>query len=541
MYQADRQTYRDYGATVLAWGGRPTAKSLEEAKGLKFFGSVGMVTEFSRYYDRFPQTYEQGLCRDLDGQPFKVPWLTDHQHKGVPYWWCCTRQPLFRQYISERVTDTVRAGADGVHIDDHLGTAGAIGSGGCFCDRCIGEFREYLAALPKTELVRHGIQDPASFNYKEVLRTWRAEKHTRISQDHPLWSQFRIYQFRGAARFMKELRALAAKAAGHPVPMSANACLLWGPHLSDYQALDFFSAEIEHHAAARQFSDSPLVAYRLADAVGRSLASTASGGDWAFIKEFSLPGLVQGWIALGYAAGHCLMAPHRQWCYTPQKGTHWYSGPKDKFAPLYQFVRQNTALYDGHENHADITVAFSQRTFDRDARRVMSVCQKLAAANLSYCIALGGDEIVDHRLSAEEIRRSPGLLVIEPNDFSQADQEMLARAHGVRRFANVEEVLTHTTPSVQTESPALLRVLPRVKPGVAVIHLINWDYESARDSVEPIRDVRLKPNIEALGVPGAREVRLFAPGRPPATLPLDQGTVTVPELDLWAVLELKGP
>ena len=109
MYGAGKEVYQDYGATVLAWGGTPKPAELAEASGLKYFGSVGMVTEFNRYHERFPDTYEQGLCRDLKGQPYKVPWLTDQQHKGVPYWWCCTRQPLFRQYISERVVETVKA------------------------------------------------------------------------------------------------------------------------------------------------------------------------------------------------------------------------------------------------------------------------------------------------------------------------------------------------------------------------------------------------------------------------------------------------
>ena len=51
----------------------PTTHSKEAAEqaGVKFFASVGMVTEFSRYYERFPQTYEEGLCRDIDGQPVK--------------------------------------------------------------------------------------------------------------------------------------------------------------------------------------------------------------------------------------------------------------------------------------------------------------------------------------------------------------------------------------------------------------------------------------------------------------------------------------
>ena len=32
MYQADRQTYQQYGATVLAWGGKPTPQSKAEAR-----------------------------------------------------------------------------------------------------------------------------------------------------------------------------------------------------------------------------------------------------------------------------------------------------------------------------------------------------------------------------------------------------------------------------------------------------------------------------------------------------------------------------
>lgn len=168
MYQAGRPAYQEYGGTVLAWGGRPTPATLADAKDVKFFGSVGMVTEFNRYCQRFPTNYEQGLCRDLNGQPFKVPWLTDHQYRGIPYWWCCTHQPLFRQYISERVTDTVQAGAYGVHVDDHLGTAGSLWSGGCFCDRCVEGFRGEVRNLPPEELARLQIPNADTYDYRKI-------------------------------------------------------------------------------------------------------------------------------------------------------------------------------------------------------------------------------------------------------------------------------------------------------------------------------------------------------------------------------------
>ncbi|MBU6400683.1 MAG: hypothetical protein KGS61_10215 [Verrucomicrobia bacterium] len=537
MYQASRQTYVDYGATVLAWGGTPTPESLAEAKGIKFFSSVGMVTEFNRYDERFPDTYQQGLCRDLDGKPYKVPWLTDHQHKGMPYWWCCTRQPLFRQYISERVEQTVKAGADGVHIDDHLGTAGSLWLGGCFCDRCVAEFRDYLKDLPAAQ--RPDVGDPGRFDYREVLRAWLAQNPGRTVQQHPLWPTWRTYQLRGAAQFMQELRALAARTAGHPVPMSANAGLLWGPHLNDYQALDFFSAEIEHHAAAKRFDDAPLLAYRLADAVGRPLTSTASGGDWAFIKEHNLPGLVQGWIALGYAAGGSLMAPVHQWCYTPQKGTHWYAGPKDKFAPLYQFVRHHRELFDDFHNYADVTVVFSQRTFDRKQARIATICANLLASAVSYRVAFGGDDVVDHPLRATDLNGTERLLVVEPKDFSPADQALLATLDKNRCAASLEDLLAHLTPAVRVDSPSALRVLPRVKPGAAVLHVLNWDYAPETDSVRPINVATLHLNLRALGVEGAREARVLSPSAPPRSVAIDRDTLALPDLGLWTVVELR--
>ncbi len=542
MYQADVATYQQYNATVLAWGGKPTAQSKAAAQqaGVKFLGSVGMVTEFARYYERFPETYDEGLCRDVFGQPVKVPWLTDHQHKGIPFWWCCTHQPQFRQYLRERVVETVEAGADGVHMDDHMGTSGGLWLGICFCDRCVHGFQTYLASLPPDELHALGIEQTTAYDYRAVLRQWLSDSESDQANTvtrHPLWNQWSIYQVRSAAAFMQELRELAATTAGRPLPIGANAGLLWPRHLADYQAIDLFSAETDHHAAGLKFTDLPLVAYRMADAVDRPYAATASGGDWAFIKEHDRPGLVGGWIALSYAAGHCFMVPHRQWCYTPEKGTHWYQGPAEKFATLYQFVRNNAQLLDGYATYADVAVVMPYASFVKDPGRWFDLCGQLAAANVSYRLVLAGDALVDHPLTPELLAECPRLLIPQQEGLLPADRQLVEQYAAQRRtFTTAAEALSAIKPAVRVDDDQPVRVLSRVQSGSAVVHLLNYAYDAQQDDVTPLTEVEVEVDLAALGVPTATTCNFVAIDGTSLTLPIVDGRVVVPQLGLWGLL-----
>jgi hypothetical protein len=541
MYQAGRSTYEEYGATVLAWGGKPTEKARAEAKGVTWFGSVGMVTEFGAYHQRFPDRYEEGLCRDIDAKPVKVPWLTDHQHEGVPYWWCCTHQPVFRQFLRDRVIETVKAGADGLHIDDHLGTAGGLWLGICFCDRCLDGFRAYLAKLPAEVRSRLGVATPESYNYRDEVKRWlAADAVKRKVTAHPLWPHWSIYQHRAATAFMQELRELAAETAGRPVPVGANAGLLGPEQWSDYRALDLFTAETDHHASERRFSDLPLLAYRIGEAMGRPYAATASGGDWAYIKEQNLPGLVCGWIALSYAGGQRLMAPYHQWCYTSEKGTHWYDGPSAKFAPLYQFVRRHAAWFDGFETHADLAVVLPHRSFMKNSQRWFDIGNQLAAANLSYRLLVAGDEIVDRPLVESELKSCRVLLVPERNEFLPADRRLIDGQFDTRRvFTTVDEALAGVAAAVKVQAEGTVRALPRVKPGSAVVHLLNYEYDAARDAVNPLNSVQVQIDLKALGLSAARTCRWIAPDAEPASLTIRDGRVQVPRLGLWGLLAIE--
>lgn len=534
MYQAGRETYEAYGATVLAWGGTPTPESRRQARGVRTFASVGMVTEFAAYHRRFPDTYEAGLCRDVEGKPVKVPWLTDHQSQGVPYWWCCTQQPQFREFLRGRVVEAVKAGADGIHIDDHLGSAGGLWLGLCFCDRCVGGFEAFQAG----DGAGNGA---AAVDFRSEVRRWLAAAPGRQVTQHPLWPRWTVYQCRAAAAFMMELRQLAAATAGRPVPVGANAGLLWPRHLADYRAVDLFSAETDHHAASRRLPDAPVFAYRLAEAVGRPYAATASGQDWAFIAEQKLPGLVQGWIALGYAAGQRLMAPHRQWCYTEDKGTHWYSGPTEALAPLYRFVRTNAACFDGFETHADLALLLPHGAFVRDPARWIRMAERLSAANISYRVLLAGDDIVDRELPEAGLTGARVLLAPETGDLQGPDAARVrerARLPGVYR--DLEEAVAAVRPAVRVRGGSPVRVFPRVRPGAAAIHLVNYAYDPGTDRVRPLEGLELELDPGTLGLNGPVACRWVAPEAAAVPLVIEGGVVHVPRLGLWGMVMMES-
>lgn len=549
MYEASAEAYAACGATVLAWGGEPTPASLKAAAGVAWHGSVGMVTEFARYYDRFPKTWQAGLCRNVHGQPLKVPWLTDHQHEGVPFWWCCTRQPQFREYLESRVTATLRAGASGLHVDDHLGSAGALFLGACFCERCVAGFREHLAGVDGATRAALGVGEPSSFDYGAVLRKWLAEclaGETRRVTGHPLWREWSVYQLRSAATYMQELRALAGRVAGRPVPVSANAGLLWPDHLADYQALDYFSAETDHDAASRRLNDRPLLAYRMADALGRPYAATASGQDWAFVKEQGVTGLVQGWIAAAYAAGHRLMAPHRQWCYTEAKGTHWYDGPREAYAPLFRFVRAQAALLDGHEPWADVAVLMPHQSWAADRERWLAITDALAAANVSYRLAIGSDEVVAHPLRAQDLAGIGVVLSPASGDLVPADRGVLDRARASVRQAtrfvdSVEAALALTRPAVRVEGDAPVRVHPRVAEDDVVVHVLNRAYDPTRDAFTSMRAVRLQIDREHLGIDASVSgAAVVAPGAAAVDVPLRaDGALALDLAGPWALVRVR--
>ena len=376
MYASTPEAYKAYGATFVAWGGAETAEKVKahHDRGIRCTGSMWCLTAGAKalYED---EKLRDAVAKDIEGKPVAVPWLFDHTYKDMKSYFGCTNHPAFRAHSERKVREAMAGGADGLHIDDHLGVAqAATAFGGGLCDYCIAAFREYLKkhATPE-QLAKAGASDLEKFDYRDLIRkdAKTRSEYMKVRRTIPLMDLFDRFHLEAAAEFVNRLRDVGTQAAGHPILLSANAWLVDQRHAVVAKHLTHVVCEVEFNAAKGPAgAEHALGSFRAARERGLPLAATASGWDWAYVKANNTEDLVRYWIAFTYAHGQWFMAPHpkKQWCFTDKLGTHWYEAPTEAYAPLYQFIRKNAEWFDGFEG-ADVGAITAPPTVLCVARR----------------------------------------------------------------------------------------------------------------------------------------------------------------------------
>ena len=303
MNQGEPDIYEAYGATVVAWGGGPDNENqinewrqrIQKTRemGIRYSCSnAWMLTATAEALVKDPGL-RQAVCVDINYNPIIPPWLWDYIFREVPSYWGCTNNPRFREHLRNRIILSAQAGADGLHLDDHIGTAGTIALGGCYCDYCMKGFREYLKKkYTLKDLKEKGINDIESFNYREMVCRVAHSRQTFINAykqgEIPLIEEFQTCQLEAAATLVKELGDLAKKLLNKPIPVSINSYQLLPTQIVDSPYVDYFVTEVPHNAQERKIPASLIFVYKFADALNKPLAATAAGQDWAYIKENNL-------------------------------------------------------------------------------------------------------------------------------------------------------------------------------------------------------------------------------------------------------------
>lgn len=357
MYSADSEVYEVFDATFMAWSGASSEEAVARHHdlGMRCAASIWFLTAGAQRLHEDPVLHE-AVVKDFDGDPIEVPWLFDHRHEGQRTWFGCTNNPDYQEHLREEVRRVMAGGADSLHIDDHLGTAQTVDHmGGCFCEHCMAAFRAFLETeADPAELEAAGIESLDGFDYREFAGQYaeNLEEYLDVQWEIPLFEAFIRFNREAAAALTGAMRDVGADAAGHPILLSANAWIGQERHRAVLPHLTHVICENPHNAAAGTGDLGGAIGfYEFGEDYGIPVAATASGHDWAYAAAGERYTLVQVWVALAYAHGQRFMAPHRQWCFTEEEGTHWHTFPEEVYAPMYRFIRANAEWFDGFAAH----------------------------------------------------------------------------------------------------------------------------------------------------------------------------------------------
>lgn len=552
----DPGQYDIYQGTITGWGGRSRSrdakdvenfrKRVEEAHqhGMKYCGSVDYLVDFGGFIDFNPDHFMDAVCRGLDGNPLRVPWLWDHTHQGHPAYWFCTNHPDHQAYIRDQVERACLAPIDGLHIDDYSGTSACSDyNGGCFCKVCIEGFRSYLKKhFSSEELKEKGISDIDTFDYQAFLKSKGVtnEQYRKQHWQCPLTTEFQHYQNECMKERIRATFEYAEKLRGRPLLRSVNSHAGSPRTLLPAPIIDYFCGEVSHQAASEQVARGPVFVYRLVEAVGRRQTATASGQDWAWIKAHDKPGLVRTWIAQAYAYGSVFMVPHRQWCYTQELGTHWWNGKPEDFADLYQFVRENRALLDGYKSLANTAVLCVDSGFNA----MEDASGELTQANIPHDLIYVSNTQENQGELIRRLSQYDEIITAQSDNLPKLEKVHYLAWNGLSEYP--DELKRYVLVTGAERIAVSLRYKPGQKDAPIVCHILNQNYDVQKDAVEPVTiQLALREDLfkKAAGGRALHSVILHVPKAESRTIERkregDAYTLTLENLGLWGVVELK--
>ncbi len=415
-------------------------------------------------------------------------------------------------------------------------------------------FRDFLKGPSYEEELKKRHIDVSNFNYRELLleKVSSREEYLRKRVELPLIELYQTFQVKEAAKFVLELRNIVEKVKGSKITCSANTGIPNPMHLVVTPNLTHCVCEVEfRHGNKNAPQSSPISAFKVADAIGKSVAATASGWDWAYAHaNNNAVGLVRLWIAESYALGHRLMVPHRKWAFTQEKGTHWYQSKPEDFACLYNFIRKNKEFFDGYEPFSQVALIFCNKSIRHYGLSLFQeLCKELADINVCFEVIIAGDDWIDDNLKPGILKKFEALIIPEPSELSESQKNILRnweitnnkKVIYVKSISNMKNLLE---PSIVVKDVQNVWVLPRINQNrPMVFHILNRNYDDKSDTVVPIKDVEIviKPPL----FPGefVDSIRLLSPveGENQFTFNIinKEFHIRISKLGMWSLLIIK--
>ena len=538
--------------------------------------SKRFMATFNRWtYDNNPSTIkavaDQGLPVQGSFQPiFNDGSITDstYYYNGIKYlrydfaWgnlWGCVSDPRLYEYLMNAGKQYIDMGMTSFQFDDWPINAN-YQYGGCFCDNCVEGFAEFLSSSEVTpeELSSAGVTTPATFNYKEYIRSsidpiyfnftptdnatikrYTMEGYNKLKSINPtidvLWQRF---NFKRVVDFHHKLSDDLDKYAGEEVYYSVNSAgIAVSPKSSVYTLpLDGVMGETSpiNSSAIGVFSS--------------MLFSKAYGLDNIVSPYAGTPEATKGMyysIPMYYATGQFFIVPWDVWL----EGSTRYYTTLEELEHIYELPREYPWLFDNYEMPElvgyiyDMDNVSSISDFDKfesswatpgevyksglPARAILhykDINKTIAANEFSGLQALIAGTDLSKISDAEKATiNNSGITLVSRSDTAAMNE--LKSAYWMTKSSNSDVYTVLRTNQLYDNAPV-------------VVHAVNYNDEEQKNVQIDINNFYL-PEGDRI------TVNVYKPGRNSESFTVNRGSestkITIDSVDRWTVLEICGP
>lgn len=533
----------------VAWAGHPTppgesvaafrAKvTSARAMGTQVGGAIGTRTAWSAF-TKFasPEDREAAICRTCDGTPVLVPGLEKVRSNGFPAYWFSVTSPTFRAFEKHYVNMVLDTGTQSLLVDDPMGGLPAQnGFGGCYSAVDVAALKRlYAERVPGASTTSF---DLCRFHARAILPD--TPEH-RLAMDHFVGS---------AADNVREIKAAIAER-GLDIPITGNVGIesaYAGPLLSEF---DFFTFETGYGKAPQKLDAfASIYVLKMGEQLGKPTILMGHGVNHRYIAENKAMTLLRAWIARSYAFGGYFVVPEGVWLDQPVNGSDRLSLDRGEYLPLYRFIKDHKALFDGHDEVAKVAILHDVRSLDTE-----SVFDRAFLKTQSYRYA---DDLLKRGIpfsiipvtSDADLDRAVASLggrydvLLAPTQLRGALAQHAGNGGAVLYDSSAVPAAYAIT--ARQDGGRLHTSLRRTADGRFTLHVMNLDYDVTGDAMRPSGKVEIRVPKQYLGkaVTQADVFAFDAKGQAPAGAPVsvavrDDGAdvvLTLEPVGLWSLV-----
>jgi hypothetical protein len=490
--------YKEYNIDFVPWGGTFYPQHIDyyqkhimdaQKVGTVISAKVSGRTNWKGFIDFAGDQALDARLYNISNNPILLPFRSEQTHKGLSSYYFDANHEFFINFLKNNIDHAMSYGADGLFVDDPLGTASAvIGSRGAgYGKRNSDIFKNYLQSrFSQSQLAQMGIGDIESFSLKDFHGGYSLLEPNK----RPLYDLISDCFLHESLNTFREISDYARNKSTKTIAVGANTSLPNKRIPQIFFELDYTAPETKMGASSGKLDNSEnrsLFTFKNTESLRRPVAIMGSGHDHDYIKKNDLPGMVRGWIAEAYAHGNYFLAPHKLWAIDSDgDGTHHYEPSDHKmFSSLYAFIKDHSELFDGYECAAKVGLVSSFEDYQNDSSPAEKLTYELSRENVDLDLLFAGNDALPIKIDKNRLKQY-NYVVLPPNSsLSEVDQKTIQQyAQTGKVIKSINEIGNEVKIDLPGENMvrATMRKHSSDKKKPYVLHLLNRDYDMSADS-----------------------------------------------------------